>query len=304
MASRQGRVVRRLLIAGLAIGALVSATALPAAAAPEHEQGGWPTAITDYLALGDSVAFGYRPPQVTPAAEYLNAANFVGYPEYLSQLEGLRVANASCPGETTASMIVPGAQSNGCENAPGSSVGYRTAYPLHVSYSGTQLAYAVQYLRQHTNTELVTINIGANDVFLCQETTTDQCTGSDFGKTLAEISTNLATIYAALRNQGHYHGKLVLLDYYSLSYATAADEAGTEAIDAALAATTKEYGGIVADGFGAFERASAAYGGDACAAGLLIPLPTGGCNVHPTAHGARILAEAIAQAIRPRPAGL
>src|SRR4051812_3073468 len=34
-----------------------------------------------YLALGDSVAFGYAPPQVTPPQWYQNAHNFKGYPE-------------------------------------------------------------------------------------------------------------------------------------------------------------------------------------------------------------------------------
>ena len=35
----------------------------------------------DYLALGDSIAFGYRP---APWADYRNAANFAAYPEDLA----------------------------------------------------------------------------------------------------------------------------------------------------------------------------------------------------------------------------
>ena len=87
----------------------------------------------------------------------------------------IQVSNASCPGETTASFYVPGAPSNGCENSPGSSIGYRTEYPLHVQYWGTQMQYALKYLAVHRHTRLVTIDIGANDVFLCQETTADAC---------------------------------------------------------------------------------------------------------------------------------
>ena len=60
---------------------------------------------------------------------------------------------------------------------------------------------------------------------------------------------------------------------------------------------TLAYGGTVADGFGAFAAASAAAGGNACAAGLLIPLPGGGCDIHPSLEGQRVLAEAIALAL-------
>ena len=167
--------VRRLIGIGLAGTAMVAAVslipALPAAAAPLNGAGGNGT----YLALGDSVAFGYVPPDAVPAPDYLDPSSFVGYPEDVAQALHIPVANASCPGETTASFYIPGAQSNGCENSPGSSVGYRTEFPLHVQYAGTQMLYALRYLATHRNTRLVTIDIGANDVFLCQETTADVC---------------------------------------------------------------------------------------------------------------------------------
>ncbi len=54
-------------------------------------------------------------------------------------------------------------------------VGYRTQFPLHVKYSGSQLAYAVSYLKKHQKVRLVSLMIGANDYFVCQETTADQC---------------------------------------------------------------------------------------------------------------------------------
>jgi lysophospholipase L1-like esterase len=245
-----------------------------------------------YLALGDSVAFGYRPPEVTPPADYLNAANFVGYPEVLAG----HVSNASCPGETTGSMINPAAPSNGCENSPDGSTGYRTEFPLHVNYSGSQLDYAVRYLRAHPSTRLVTIDIGANDVFYCQETTADHCTGTDFAATLQQISTNLTTIFSVIRGQGHYHGRLVLLSYYSTDYRDAALKAAAGQLNDALSAVTHRFRGVVADGFGAFWLASLPFGGDACAAGLLVALPAGGCNEHPSARGHQVLAAAIALA--------
>ena len=50
---------------------------------------------------------------------------------------------------------------------------YRTLYRLHVQYGSTQMAYALDYLAHHKHARLVTIDIGANDVFVCQETTSD-----------------------------------------------------------------------------------------------------------------------------------
>src|SRR5579884_4404207 len=185
-----------------------------------------------YLALGDSVAFGYVPPNAVPAPNYLDQHSFVGYPELLAQQLDERVSNASCPGETSTSMLVAGAVSNGCENAPGSTVGYRTLYPLHVQYQGTQMAYALQYLTAHKHTRLVTIDIGANDAFLCQETTLDDC-ASELPAVAAEIATNLTTIFRELRAAG-YTGPIVALTYYSLSYSDLTQIEAAEFLDSVI----------------------------------------------------------------------
>jgi lysophospholipase L1-like esterase len=250
-----------------------------------------------YLALGDSVAFGYVPPQAVPAPKYLVAYSFVGYPEYLAQRLDERVWNASCPGETTASMLTAGAQSNGCENSVGSPVGYSTLYPLHVQYQGTQMEYALGYLAAHRHTRLITIDIGANDAFICQETTIDHCSlPAELFGLASEISTNLGSIYRQLREAG-YQGPIVALTYYSLNYADPVQVAGTLFLDSVIANVTTAFGGIVADGFGAFQAPSAAFGGDPCAAGLMIKLPNGTCNIHPSPAGHQLLAAAIAKAI-------
>jgi lysophospholipase L1-like esterase len=260
-----------------------------------------------YLALGDSVAFGYVPPQAVPAPNYFDARSFVGYPEFLGQQLNERVSNASCPGETSASLLFAGVQSNGCENSLGSPVGYSTLYPLHVEYQGTQMDYALHYLAVHKHTRLITIDIGANDAFLCQETTADGCLAEIPG-VLTDIATNLGTIFADLRGTG-YQGPIVVLTYYSLSYTDPLDLLLTGYLDAAIAGVTTAYGGIVADGFTAFEGPSLAAGGTPCAAGLLIPVPsqfasapgispTGtGCNIHPTPAGQQLLSGAIEAAL-------
>ena len=117
------------------------ATSAPASSSATEEGGA-------YLALGDSVPFGYRG---GATAEFPDADNFVGYPELVGEELGLEVLNASCPGETTASFLDTDAQSNGCGNTPGGAGGFRTAYPLHVDYDApdqSQLDFAVATLRE------------------------------------------------------------------------------------------------------------------------------------------------------------
>ena len=98
-----------------------------------------------YLALGDSVTFGYEEAAVVPPPNYSDAASFLGYPEQIANMLHVNVVNAACPGETSSSLINPKAVSNACENTLGKPGGYRTRYPLHVHYSGSQLAFAVMH---------------------------------------------------------------------------------------------------------------------------------------------------------------
>jgi lysophospholipase L1-like esterase len=289
--------VRRLLAltaAAFVVAVIAAIGAAPTMADPVNGS----DANGTYLALGDSVAFGYVPPAAVPAPNYLDAHSFIGYPEYLAQQLNERVSNASCPGETIASLLVAGAQSNGCENSLGSPVGYATLYPLHVQYQGTQMAYALHYLAAHKHTRLITIDIGANDAFLCQATTADHCTsGAELAGVANEIAGNLATIFHDLRVVAGYQGSIVALTYYSLSYSDPAQIAGAQFLDSVIASVTTANGGIVADGFAAFQGPALAYGGDPCAAGLLIELPNGTCNIHPSPAGQQLLAAAIAAAI-------
>jgi len=282
---------RATMVAGIAVG--VAASLMPAVPASAGSVTG-PAANGTYLALGDSVAFGYVPPEAVPPPNYRSAHSFAGYPEDVAQALRVRVWNASCPGETTDSMLVAGVVSNGCENSPGSPTGYRTLYQLHVQYQGTQMEYALRYLAVHRHTQLVTIDIGANDAFLCQETTADHCTSqAELEAVLQEIQANLTAIYTQIRDVAHYHGLLVALTYYSLSYSSPAAEQGALLLNSVITKVTMDFGGKIADGFGAFEGPSMAFGGDTCAAGLRIKLPDGTCDVHPTPAGHLLLARAI-----------
>jgi lysophospholipase L1-like esterase len=253
-----------------------------------------------YLALGDSVTFGYMESTVVPAPDYASAASFDGYPEMLGAGLHLKVANLACPGETSASFINASAASNGCENAPSTtSPVYRKLFPLHVKYSGSQLSEAVKYLKTHKGVRLVSLMIGANDFFLCEETTADQCTSpAEQLAVLQTVEKNVRTILGTIRTKAHYAGQIALVNYYSLDYALPTDNTQSEALNQYMDLGAKDDNVRIVNGFKAFEVASTHSGNDSCTAGLLTQLSTGGCGVHPSTAGQALLASALQQTIK------
>lgn len=282
--------------------AAVAACVLSTPAVAAASKGGPPTVTpgSRYLALGDSVTFGYMEPTVKPAPKYHNASNFLGYPEQLGAELGLNVANAACTGETSASLINVNAQSNGCENTPGKpNAGYRLSFPLHVKYKGSQLAYARSYLRAHRNTRLVTLMIGANDLFLCQQTTKDACLGkAEFQAALKKVAGNVRRILSAIRNQARYQGQLVIVNYYALNYASAVVRGESLSLNRAVDGAALPFNVRFADGFGELRAASVHSGANTCTAGLLTQLPKSTCGVHPSYAGQSLLAQALLKVIR------
>jgi len=280
--------------------AVCAAVTVPAASSYAATRPAVPTVLSAsapyYLALGDSVTFGYRESDTVPPPNYEHAASFIGYPEDIEAAFGWHVANAACPGETSASLIVENVQSNGCENSPGGGPGYRSVFPLHVRYAGTQLQYAVHFLHAHPTTRVVSLMIGANDLFLCEETTADGC-ASELGSVLKQISFNVADILTVIRHEAKYTGKIVILNYYSLDYANPVDNAGSIALNQAMDRGARPFGVLIANGYAAFEKAALQSGGDTCAAGLLTQLTGGGCGVHPSAAGQAVLALAVERVV-------
>lgn len=287
--------LRRLAVTLLAAVGVVATSAAGPALAGTQDGGSSGT----YLALGDSVPFGYY--ESTDTAIYEKASNFVGYPEIVGQDRNLTVLNASCPGETTDSFIKVTAQSNGCENrfdpqtktlVPG---GYRSAYPLHpFDYSKlriSQLQYAVHTLRTHHDIRLVTLMLGANDGFLCQARTADHCASlAETTAVAAHVRLNLIRILHALRSQGGYTGRIVVVTYYALDYSDVAGVTGTEILNGGISAAALADHDQVASGFNAFlPVAFAQGGGNSRKAGLVYPSP----DVHPTPEGQELLARAV-----------
>jgi lysophospholipase L1-like esterase len=251
-----------------------------------------------YLALGDSVTFGYEEPGVKPAPNYKNAASFIAYPAMLGSELHLKVANSACPGETSASFLNVKAQSNGCENTLGHpNTGYRRSNPLHVKYSGSQMAYAVSYLHSHPGVRLVSLMVGANDLFLCQQTTKDGCLGKgEFAAALAKVEANVKTILSTIRNKAHYGGQLIIVNYYALNYSSPLIRGESARLNAGVDSAAKPFKVRFADGFGIWRAATVHSGGDSCVAGLLTQLGAGKCGVHPTYAGQALLAQAVEDA--------
>ncbi len=239
-----------------------------------------------YLALGDSVSFGY----ITQAGfQYRNPTNFVGFPDYVGLALGMTPTNAACPGETTAGFTSATGADNGCRP-------YRAHFPLHTNYSGTQLAFATSFLKTHPNTKLVTIQLGANDAFLLENQCNDQpaCISVGLPALLATVSSNMDGIYRAIE-AAHFHGRLIVVNYYSLDYSDAAGTGLTQLLNQAITSHAHVDGAIVADAFTAFKQAAASAGGQTCAAGLLNTTPGDQltCDVHPSQSGAQLLARTV-----------
>ena len=242
-----------------------------------------------YLALGDSVTFGF----ITQAGfEYVNADNFIGFPTYAGQSAKLNVVNAACPGETTGSFLSSAAPDDGCRE-------FRTlGGQLHVPYNSTQLAFALGFLKMHPSTSLITVGLGANDVFLLEAACLNDptCIETELPAVLADVTTNVETIISDLRGTG-FTGTIIVVNYYSVDYSDAAGTAITAALNEALKTAADQSGVVLADVFTAFQAATVPAGGKTCTAGLLNASPSSEftCDVHPSQSGQMLIGKVVAK---------
>ena len=151
-----------------------------------------------YLAIGDSLAYGFQP----------NLNDDAGYADdfyFNLKSEGVsHYANLGCPGETTKTLIY-----GGCSGS------ILRKYP----YVGAQLQAAINFLHQHAGqVSPVTLDIGAND--LIPDLNTSNCAiNKTWASDLATVDTNLTQIIlpqllAALTVNGKVTGDLLLMNYY------------------------------------------------------------------------------------------
>lgn len=241
-----------------------------------------------YLALGDSIAFGYDPTVTAPSP-----SKYTGYPEIIAAAEHLlqpaKEVNASCPGQTSGSFLI-GGPDNGCQ-------AFKDTIGLHTMYSGTQANFAVSQLAGNKHIDLVTLSIGGNDLLLLQQACStapsfEACVANGLPATLQTYGANLAQILTAIRLQADYTGTLVLVKYFAPNTDPLFIQA-VAALNQVMSDVGSQFGVKFADGFTAFQLASVFYQGDPCAAGLLVRLSATTCDVHPSRTGQTILAATV-----------
>jgi lysophospholipase L1-like esterase len=169
---KRGRLIGCCMALALALSALLFAAPAGAANPP-----------TTYLALGDSITFGYTqekfeehfPTSESPLffeenfATYLTAKLKMASTKFATNLKGLHLINNGCPGETTDSMIGNGPLGTAVDPTGQSPCGYqKSGLELHHPYPGvSQMENALKVIAQNSaspgSVKNVTIGIGAND---------------------------------------------------------------------------------------------------------------------------------------------
>lgn len=282
-ATKPGRRHRALAAALLAWMFLLGA---PQAALAWHET---------YLALGDSLAFGFNQAtfnlldrEADPAAE--NPVDFDrGYVDDLGHelaayVPGIEIVNDGCPGETSYSFI-----RGPCE--------YGLTYRLHHAYwrgrRTAQLQDAVHYLRTHAGrVSLLTLDIGGNDalevIYACKGASA--CIGEREPALVAQVSSNLHRILAKLRSADR-GGTIILLGLYNPFGASIADAREVIArLNVAEAAQAVRFGAGFADPLPEFNPSGTAEPETIC---RLVNVCGELGDVHPTYAGYAAMAELL-----------
>jgi len=256
---------------------------------------------TQYLALGDSIAYGENGFVPFTVADRPNGDGFVGYPDLLgAQVFGGQYENLGCPGATTASYLSLEGVDNGCRK-----IQTEWLNTLHVQYTSTEADKADEVLGMN-HVRVVTVGLGGNDLLLtlaaCAEATpgddakTFSCALAELPKTIQAGADNLTQIFKRIHEAG-FTGKLIYVNLYSTYRPADSATLAVSAWNNAMASVVADAGGTVADAFKAFADTGKAAGGDPCAAGLLIPNPvadgTPACDQHPSPKGARLLADTV-----------
>jgi lysophospholipase L1-like esterase len=215
------RVQARLLVSLVAVIAALGAVVITPVASAAKVGG-------TYLALGDSLAYGYH------AAQFKSELESKGYVEpetfdkgYVDDFGAtlklvnpkLQIISDGCPGETTETFI------NG-SGIPGYCAGGPTGTPfpyafLHHPYTphSSQLTDALAILKENPNVSPITLDIGANDVlqFLaskCGFPKTFSCSPAEVEAEFGHIAGNVYSILAQLHAAAP-KAQIVLIGLYN-----------------------------------------------------------------------------------------
>src|SRR5215468_855166 len=193
------RIATTIAVATVVVATGAMAGGVPALAASHGAKA--TTASSFYLSLGDSLAQG-----VQPNAQGVSVETKQGYPDQLFTAlhlgnPTLKLVKLGCPGETTGTMINGGI----------------------CSYSASsQLAQAAAFLSRHRgHVQLVTIDIGANDLNPCLALTTINQIVACLQQVFPQVQNNLETIMQTLTTaSGSGVPPIIGMTYYDPSWPT------------------------------------------------------------------------------------
>jgi lysophospholipase L1-like esterase len=202
-----------------------------------------------YLALGDSLAFGFQFDKFNANIPFVPASIFsTGYVDVLAGMlreirPGITMRKYGCPVETTVTFI-----QGGCTYTA-------VGFPLHDPYDGSQLSAALSFLHTHRGrVSPITVNIGTNDlnglIALCGDD--ESCYFTNGPEVLDEIATNLRYILSQIRAAAPDAEIITFTNYDVASLFDARFSQLIQAFNSVVIATAARSSVRVADVFGAF----------------------------------------------------
>ncbi len=228
-----------------------------------------------YLALGDSLAYGFQ----------RNGEFNAGYVDDLSVRltgiqSGITTVNFGCPGETTASFIV---------------VHCTSVLQPHDNYAGPQLTAALTFLQAHSgHVSPITFDLGGNDLndvlgaCLTQPDFTG-CVSTNLPGLLGQVAGRMELVLGELRAAAP-RSEIIVLEYYNPFALFPSLAAPTNLIVGALNATIAQvglaHGARLADAFSPFNITPPP--GGLCPLVWACVAPT---DIHPTSAGYQLIAD-------------
>ena len=196
----------------------------------------------NYIALGDSLGFGYQPDLNWADGYSTDFANQMKATHGLSNYD-----NLACPGETTVTFL-----NGGCPSW----------YIRKYWYTGSQMAAVLSYLGGHSGqVSPVTLDMGANDLGNCYSNHVINTTCGN--NALATVRANLPYIVNKIKTKLNGTGDLLLMNYYDPYQNEApATLPWVQQLNGIIASVGQQYGLRVVDVYDMFHTGSYPNGGN------------------------------------------
>jgi lysophospholipase L1-like esterase len=287
--------------------ALVAA-ALALAAVPAARADNAPPNLTPpkayYLALGDSLAYGFQQAKFDSEVPNVDPATFdTGYvDDFAARMahlsKGLAIVNLGCPDETSDSMILGGPTPVTC------GTGFPRMWLHHPYTAASQLDEAVAFLRAHPKqTSPVTIDIGGADLLATQQqcaqanggSTTPaflQCLQTQEPITIAHAAQNLTAMLRSV-SAAAPTAEVIVVGLYNPQFALpGGDQLVEGAFNPTMASVAASFGAFFADPFPTIDH-GAAYADEQTSVCAQIAICASPDDDHPFDNGYAAIADVV-----------